>query len=59
MVTESLSCPYCGKFFQVGIPTVNEVTQIKNKSFWNMFSDSTHGSRMVTKCEHCEGSISI
>ena len=59
MVTETLSCPYCGKFFQVGIPTGTEVTQIKKKSFFNVFSDSTFGSRMLTKCEHCDRAISI
>ncbi|MFX0085427.1 MAG: hypothetical protein ACFFAU_07110 [Candidatus Hodarchaeota archaeon] len=59
MVEEKISCPHCGKLTQVGIPTGTEITAIKTKSFWNIFLDSNYGSRMITKCEQCDGVIAV
>lgn len=59
MVVDKISCPHCGNLTQVGTPTGTEITAIRTKSFWNIFVDSQYGSRMITKCEHCDGAIAI
>ncbi|MHA1968375.1 MAG: hypothetical protein ACW964_11290 [Candidatus Hodarchaeales archaeon] len=59
MVIEKISCPHCGNLTEVGTPSGTEITAVKSKSFWNIFVDSQYGSRMITKCEHCDGTIAI
>ncbi|MHA2327481.1 MAG: hypothetical protein ACXACR_03070 [Candidatus Hodarchaeales archaeon] len=59
MVVEELSCPFCGKLTEIATPSTTEITQIKGKSFWNIFVSSGYGTRMITICKHCEGKLSI
>ncbi|MFW9992678.1 MAG: hypothetical protein ACFFD4_11580 [Candidatus Odinarchaeota archaeon] len=60
MVVEEISCPHCGNLTGIGIPSGTEITQIRKKSFWNVFSEAPIGStRMTTPCEHCKGELAV
>jgi len=58
MVRDTITCPCCGKVLEVAIPYNKEITQIKPKSFWNIFS-FRKGSLMYSKCEGCNCRISV
>ncbi len=49
MVIENISCPFCGRILEVGIPSRTEITQIKEKSIWNRLS-IRKGSCMSSYC---------
>ena len=63
MAGEELTCPSCGKLTEITTPSGIEITHIKRKSFWNNFVSSGlwkgYGTRMHTKCEHCDKKLAI
>lgn len=58
MPIDQVSCPYCGKITDIGIPKLTRINLIRKMNIWNNIQ-FRKGNRISCKCNFCNEEISI
>ena len=58
MPIEQISCPYCGKIVDVGIPKLMRINLIRKMAIWNTIQ-FRKGNKISSKCNSCNEDISL
>ena len=55
---EHISCPYCGKITDMGIPKLTKINLIRKMTIWNNVQ-FRKGNRISSNCNFCNEDISV